>query len=82
VILLLFLTAILGLNAVILAQTGQRILFVNVLLLLAGIVLLIENLKFLERRRDSINSTVVPAPAKNPNEGASAHAAQGTRSSH
>jgi UDP-GlcNAc:undecaprenyl-phosphate GlcNAc-1-phosphate transferase len=82
VILLLFLTAILGLNAVILAQTGQRILFVNVLLLLAGIVLLIENLKFLERRRDSISSTVVPAPAKNPNEGASAHAAQGTRSSH
>jgi UDP-GlcNAc:undecaprenyl-phosphate GlcNAc-1-phosphate transferase len=51
VVFLLFLTAVLGLNAVILAHSGQKILFVNVLSLLAGIVLLIENLKFLERTR-------------------------------
>lgn len=52
VVVLLFLTALLGLNAVLLAQAEQKILFLNVLFLVAGMGILIENLKYLELRRE------------------------------
>ncbi|MBI1291558.1 hypothetical protein GC173_09995 [bacterium] len=65
VIFLLFLTAVLGVNAIILAQSGQKLLFINVLSLVAGIVLLIENLKYLERGRQS-GVISVPPPDSEP----------------
>lgn len=51
VIFLLFMTAFLGMNSVILADAKSNLLLVNVLLIIGGLVLLIENLKFLETRR-------------------------------
>lgn len=62
VIFLHFMTAVLGLNAVILAQSGQRLLFINVLSLVAGIVLLIEYMKYLERGRQATGSGVTENP--------------------
>lgn len=53
VIFLLFVTAFLGINSIILAQAESRILFFNIAFLMLGMVLLIENLKFLEKRRQS-----------------------------
>jgi UDP-GlcNAc:undecaprenyl-phosphate GlcNAc-1-phosphate transferase len=52
VVLLLFFTAFLGINSVALAQSGSEWVLFNALFLIGGIVLLIENLKFLERRRE------------------------------
>ncbi|CAN5349031.1 N/A [soil metagenome] len=51
VITLLFMTAILGVNSIMLAQAGLKTVFFNVVLLIVGIILLIENLKFLEKKR-------------------------------
>lgn len=71
VISLLFITAILGVNSIVLAQAGLKILFFNVLLLVAGIILLIENLNFLEKKRikDSESRTAnMVAPASEPEE--------------
>ncbi len=52
VLFLLYMTAFLGINSVILAKAESQILLFNVLFLLGGLVLLIENLKFLERERE------------------------------
>lgn len=53
VLFLHFMTAFLGLNSVLLAAAGSRLLLLNVALLIAGLILLIENLKYLEARRNA-----------------------------
>lgn len=52
VVFLLFLTAFLGASSIILARAGTALILFNVVFLFGGLVLLIENLKFLEKRRN------------------------------
>lgn len=67
VILLLFATAFLGINSVILAMAESNILLFNVVFLLAGLLLLIENLGFLEKRRETASREAIkPAPPAPP----------------
>ncbi len=72
VIFLLFMTGFLGLNSIILAEAKSKLLFFNVVLIICGLVMLIENLKFLERKRsiqstDTIVTAAAPAaPASEP----------------
>lgn len=63
VIFLLFVTAFLGINSIILAQAESRILFFNIVFLMLGMVLLIENLKFLEKKRHSRSDAPLPPVA-------------------
>lgn len=71
VLFLLFITAFLGINSVILAAAESRVLFLNVVFMILGLILLIENLHFLERRRNgrAVPATVAPpdpAPSRDP----------------
>lgn len=50
---LLFATAFLGVNSILLARADSMLLLLNVAFLGGGLVLLIENLSFLEKRRDT-----------------------------
>ncbi|MCC5877936.1 MAG: undecaprenyl/decaprenyl-phosphate alpha-N-acetylglucosaminyl 1-phosphate transferase [Candidatus Sumerlaeia bacterium] len=49
VIFLLFMTAFLGASAIMLARAGSALILFNVVFLFGGLVLLIENLRFLEK---------------------------------
>lgn len=64
VVILLFMTGFLGVNSVILAQVESRLIFFNVLFLVGGLILLIENLKFLERKRGQSAENVVVQDAR------------------
>lgn len=57
VIALLFFTAFLGLNSIIMVMAHSQMLLLNVLLLIAGVMILIENLRFLEKRRNGQSRT-------------------------
>jgi len=52
VVILLFMTAFLGANSILLATAESRILLFNVAFLLVGLVILIECLKYLEKGRE------------------------------
>ncbi len=52
VLFLHFITAFLGINSVLLAAAESRVLYINVIFLVLGLIILIENLHFLERRRN------------------------------
>lgn len=52
VVFLLFLTAFLGANAIILARAGSALILFNVVFLFFGLFLLIENLRFLEKTKN------------------------------
>lgn len=64
VIVLLFCTAFLGINSVLMANIQSSILLMNVLFLISGIVLMIENIKFLERQRESQETARQPEEKK------------------
>lgn len=51
VLVLLFATAFLGINSVLLARAGSMLVLLNVAFLGIGLILLIENLRYLERKR-------------------------------
>ena len=51
VLILLFFTAFLGVNSVLIALARAQVLLFNVFLIIGGVLLLIENLKYLERSR-------------------------------
>ena len=61
-----FMTLLLGINAIMLAQAGQKIVFLNVVFLIAGLILLIENLQYLERKRLSTKPETAPAVPQPP----------------
>ncbi len=52
VLLLLFFTAFLGINSVLLARVEASVLVFNVVFLFLGLILIIESMKYLERRRN------------------------------
>ncbi len=62
VLFLHFITAFLGINSILLAAAESRVLYLNVFFLVLGLIILIENLQFLERRRNG-NGEHEPQPA-------------------
>ncbi len=54
VVALLFATAFLGVNSVILAKAERYVLLFNIIFIIGGLILLIENLRFLEKRQTTI----------------------------
>lgn len=67
VLILHFITAFLGINSVLLANSQSEVLFLNVLFLIVGIVLMIENLKYLERKK-GVAFSDAPQAADPPDE--------------
>lgn len=62
VVALLFLTAFLGINSVIFALAQSKVVLFNVALWLIGLLLLIENLKYLEKNRSTQSGMVATPP--------------------